>query len=198
LLITENYRKQQEHLHATTEYGVASTLYAPIVSQIIDALGIDHLLDYGSGAKCNLARALFDRGSIYAPKLEHLPPGQKFRYQAYDPAVPKLSGLPIPAQMVCCIDVLEHVEPECLDEVLDHLKSLTEAVLFCTVSTGPAIKTLPDGRNAHINQQPMTWWLPKLWERFELQTVQVTSPDSFYVIAYARAKLIEKVDGTKA
>lgn len=198
MLISENYRAQQEHLHETTEYGTASIQYAPLVSQIIDRMGITHLLDYGSGSRCNLGKTLFSKGSMCQPKLEHVTPGEKFKYQAYDPGVPRLAGLPIPAQMVACIDVLEHIEPECLDSVLDHLVQLTEAVAFLTVHTGPAKKTLPDGRNAHINQQPMQWWLPKLWERFDLHTVQVTGEHAFYVICYAKPHLIERPDGSKA
>jgi hypothetical protein len=53
------------------------------------------------------------------------------------------------------------------------------------------VKVLSDGRNAHLTQQPMEWWLPKIWERFDIQTVQVTGEHAFYVIAYARQKLIE-------
>lgn len=184
MLITPAYRAQQEHLHATTSYGTASIQYAPLVTQIIDRLDITHVLDYGCGKSMNL--------------IKHIKPNHKLTYQAYDAGVPDLAEAPVPAQMVCCIDVLEHIEPECLDEVLDHLASLTEAVAFITIHTGPAVKTLPDGRNAHLIQEPMSWWLPKLWDRFDIHSVQVTGEHGFYVIAYARPALIENVDGTKA
>jgi hypothetical protein len=180
--ISPEYQKQQEWLHENTDYGVASIKYAPLVSQVIERLEITHLLDYGCGAKMNL--------------LKHLKTKEKLTYQAYDPGVPDLSSAPVPAQMVCCIDVLEHIEPEFLDNVLDHLASLTEAVAFLTVHTGPAGKILPDGRNAHINQQPMEWWLPKLLERFELQTVQKTNIHAFHVIGFPKAR-IEAPDGKK-
>ena len=98
--------------------------------------------------------------------------------------------------MVCCIDVLEHIEPDLLDNVLDHLCSLTEIVAFLTIHTGPAAKFLPDGRNAHINQQPMSYWLPKIWSRWDVQTVQVTGEHAFYVIAYQKPRL-ELPDGQK-
>lgn len=85
--------------------------------------------------------------------------------------------------MVACIDVLEHVEPAHLSDVLDHLEELTELILFASIATGPAAKKLSDGRNAHLIQQPMEFWLPKLWERFDIQTVQVSQPGQFFVIA---------------
>lgn len=122
---------------------------------MIDVMEIDHLLDYGCGHNLSLKN--------------NLNPTRSFRYQAYDPGVPEYSGDPIQAEMVTCIDVLEHIEPDCLEDVLDHLEALTEKVLFATVHTGPAGKKLPDGRNAHLIQKPSEWWLPKLTDRFKLQ-----------------------------
>ena len=183
-LITPEYQKQQEEMHAKYDYGVASKKYAPLVSEIINRLEVQHVLDYGAGKNMNLARSL-------AGLVKH-----KFKYQAYDPGVPEMSSAPIPAEMVCCIDVLEHIEPELLDNVLDHLAALTEAVAFITVHMGPAGKVLPDGRNAHLIQEPMAWWLPKFLERFELQTVQQTNAYSFHIIAHPKLR-IEAPNGEK-
>lgn len=146
-----------------------------MVSAVIEKMGVTHLLDYGCGSLTNLAK--------------HLKVKQKLTYQAYDPAVPRFAKEPIPAQMVACIDVLEHIEPLYLEIVLDDLRRLAEGIVFITIHTGPAVKTLSDGRNAHLTQQPMQWWLPKLWDRFDLQTVTVTGEQGFVVIG--TAKLIE-------
>lgn len=176
MLISDSYREQQRKLHeARPDYGVVSVAYAPLVSEICNRLQIQHLLDYGAG-KCRLFKAL---------RVDH-----KMRLQAYDPGIEELSSPPVPAEMVACIDVLEHIEPENLDAVLDDLQRLTESVLLVTIHTGPAAKTLDDGRNAHLIQQPMEWWLPKLWERFDLHTVQVTGEHSFHVIAYAKPRIL--------
>jgi hypothetical protein len=176
VLISPEYQAQQEKLHENDSYGVASVHYAPLVSEICNTLGVQHLLDYGAG-KCRLFQNL---------KVNH-----PMKLQAYDPGVAKLSAPPVPAEMVACIDVLEHIEPEFLEDVLDDLAKLTEAVGIFTVHTGPAAKVLTDGRNAHLTQQPLEWWLPKFWERFDIQTVQVTGEHQFYVIAYAKPQLIE-------
>lgn len=146
-----------------------------MVSSIVERLGISNLLDYGCGANCNLAKNL---------KVK-----SKLTYQAYDPAVPRFSGTPVPSEMVACIDVLEHIEPEYLEGVLDDLARLTQGVCFASIHTGPAIKVLSDGRNAHLTQQPMEWWVPKLWERFELQTFQVTGPNGFFVVGTAKSRI---------
>lgn len=176
MLISEGYKKQQEALHATGQYGYASIGYAPLVSQIIDKLEITHLLDYGCGSQTNL--------------IKHVQADHPFKYQAYDPAVDKFASPPIPAEMVACIDVLEHIEPELLENVLDDLERLTEWVGVFTVHTGPAVKTLSDGRNAHLIQQPPEWWLPKFMERWDLQTFQ-KMPQGFYVIVYAKPEHTE-------
>lgn len=160
MLISPEYQKQQEELHETTDYGVVAEQYGPLVSSLIDAWGIDTVLDYGCGHNLSLQKTLA--------------PERAIQYQAYDPAVPDYAGTPIPSQMVVCIDVLEHIEPECLEDVLDHLEELTEVVLVATVHCGPAGKTLSDGRNAHLIQQKLPWWLPKFWTRFTLQLVKAT------------------------
>jgi hypothetical protein len=63
-------------------------------------------------------------------------------------------------------------------------------IAFITIHTGPAMKTLPDGRNAHLTQQPMEWWLPKLWSRWDIQTVQVAHENGFYAILYSKPRLV--------
>jgi methyltransferase family protein len=156
-LISEEYREMQRKLHENPDYGVASIGYAPMVAQILKATGMAELLDYGAG-KGRLGIAL--RQHVEWPlKIHH-----------YDPAVPEWSAPPAPCNFVACIDVLEHIEPVLLDNVLDDLKRVTAGVGVFTVHTAAAVKVLPDGRNAHLIQQPPDWWLPKLMERFELVT----------------------------
>lgn len=172
MLITPEYQKQQERMHGnkSLRYGVVAERYGEMVGQIIDQMELNSLLDYGCGRRLSLQK--------------NLKPERAIKYQAYDPGVPEYSGEPSPAELVCCIDVLEHIEPECIIDVLDHLEDLTEMVLFATVHTGPAGKNLPDGRNAHLIQQPMEWWLPKFTERWGLYSVQRRGSQGFEVIAY--------------
>jgi hypothetical protein len=166
-LITEEYRRMQQVLHENPDYGVASLQYAPLVAEVIEVLGVREILDYGAG-KGRLGLEL--RKYIQRPLDIH----------HYDPAVPAWSATPTPREFVACIDVLEHIEPALLDNVLDDLKRLTLRVGMFTVHCGPARRILPDGRNAHLNQQPPAWWLPRILERFEL--VQFNRiPNGFWV-----------------
>ena len=96
---------------------------------------------------------------------------KNFEYFPYDPAFPDY-GPPKEADLVCCIDVLEHVEENFLDNVLDDLKKITKKFGIFTIHTGPALKVLADGRNAHLIQKPPSWWLPKMCNRFEIKHLQ--------------------------
>ena len=173
MLITEEYRKEQEKLHAKGNYGVTAGKYAPMVAEMITRLEVAHLLDYGCGSNVSLGKGLKDIGFE-----------ADFTYQCYDPGVPEYSGEPAPADLVVCCDVLEHIEPTLLEDVLDNLADLTEVAGFFSIHTGPAGKFLSDGRNAHLIQKPYQWWLPKIWDRFEIQSFQVVSPVEFFVIVH--------------
>jgi hypothetical protein len=170
MFASPDYIKQQEKLHAKGNYGVTAGKYGELISRIIDKLEIDTVTDYGCGSNLSLR--------------DTLKPARDIQYQAYDPCVARYAELPIATEMVICCDVLEHIEPEFLEDVLDHLMDLTEVCLFCSINTGPAGKILDDGRNAHLIQQPMEWWLPKLWERFSVQKFQISGPNEFYIFAY--------------
>jgi hypothetical protein len=157
VLISEAYRKEQEILHSRGNYGTASLQYGEIVSTLVETTGAKTLLDYGCGSMQNLRKVL-DCDVLYL---------------GYDPAIPEYSRK-VPSNLVVCIDVLEHIEPELLDNVLDDLQSLTQGWAFMTVHTGPARKTLSDGRNAHLIQEPPCWWLPKFFSRWDVRQFQAT------------------------
>lgn len=163
-----DYQRQQQKLHEKGNYGVTGQKYGPTVAAIIDKLELKSVLDYGAGSNLSL--------------METLKPGRPFTYHPYDIGVPEYADDPQPAEMVACIDVLEHIEPEYLENVMDHLEELTEVVLFASVHMGPAGKFLDDGRNAHLTQEGADFWLPKFLERFRLQTFQMVSPVEFFVI----------------
>ena len=166
MLISDAYRQEQETLHENPNYGVASVHYAPLVTNLINKIQVTHMLDYGAG-KGRLAKSI--------------DPDHEIMVNHYDPGVKDWSDAPDSAQFVTCIDVLEHIEPEHLDDVLDDLRRVTEFFGFFTVHTGPAVKVLTDGRNAHLIQEPPAWWLPKIMERFELLQFN-TVEHGFYVL----------------
>jgi hypothetical protein len=169
--ISSAYQALQQELHKDPNYGVASLGFAPIVKDIMVHFETKSLSDYGAG-KCNLRRGLQDHGMT------------GYAYFPYDPAFPEY-GPPKPAELVCCIDVLEHIELEFLDAVLFDLKEITHKRGFFSVHCGPAVKVLSDGRNAHLIQQPTSWWLPKFCQHFEIEHLE-RSPEGFWVLVKPR------------
>jgi hypothetical protein len=167
-LISEAYRKMQQQLHENPNYGMASVRYAPLVAQVIDVVGAEELLDYGAG-----------KGRLGITLKEQMQ--RPLRIHHYDPAIPEWSAPPQPCGFVACIDVLEHIEPALLDNVLDDLQRVTAGIGIFTVHIQPADKILPDGRNAHLIQKPVARWLPRLLDRFELETFN-RMPMGFWVV----------------
>jgi hypothetical protein len=159
ILLSESYRNSQIELHKNPFYGQASLTFAPLVADIVKAKKIATISDYGAG-KQNLLVGLRREGIL---DIDYFP---------YDPAFPEL-GAPKPAQLVCCIDVLEHIEPEYLDNVLSSLAGILENLGFFSIHMGPAQKLLKDGRNAHLIQKPTSWWLQRLTLYFEVAHLQM-------------------------
>jgi hypothetical protein len=178
-VITEEYRKLQQELHLNPNYGVASLHFAPIIADIIKNFNVESLSDYGAGKK-NLLKGLTDLGINLKV------------YQPYDPAFPDY-GEPKTADLVCCIDVLEHIEPELIDNVLQDLANITTKFAFFSVHMGPARKVLADGRNAHLIQKPSSWWLEKFIKHFEILHLNVHQimGDGFYIFITKKATEVQ-------
>lgn len=170
-IISKEYLDLQKELHLNPDYGVASLQMAPTVKKIYEDSNFKSISDYGAGKK-NLQKKLIELGL------------KDFQYYPYDPVFPEY-GLPKKADIVCCIDVLEHIEEEYLNNVLDELKNITINLGFFTIATIPAGKFLKDGRNAHLIQKPASWWLPLLCPRFEIEFLQ-NIPLGFLVIVRSK------------
>lgn len=168
-VISTGYREIQESLHQDPSYGTASHVFAPIIAEVIRESGLNEILDYGAG-KGRLKTALVDLIDVPVTVAE------------YDPGVEEKSDPPEPADMVVCLDVLEHIEPDLLDNVLDDLKRLTKFIGVLTVNYEPAKKFLPDGRNAHLIVESQAWWLPRIMERFHIQCLGHMNEEIWMVV----------------
>lgn len=164
MTISDEYQKMNAQMHRERhDYGVGGKKHAQKVLQLAMERRCASILDYGCG-KGTLADAL--------PQL---------RITNYDPALPEFSKAPGPHELVVCTDVAEHVEPEYLEAWLDELARLTTKYLYLTVATRKAQKTLPDGRNAHLTVKDFRWWMPKIWARFDVVSMEA-EPGEFTVI----------------
>ena len=149
MLITESYRSLQVDLHARYDYGVG--LNVRECAEIAKSFNPETVLDYGCG-QGHLARLLTD-----------------VEIEEYDPAIEGKDEEPARADVVVCSDVLEHIEPECLDDVLLHLRALTRNRAILVIATGPSRKIMADGRQAHLIIQDAGFWFLKLTGLFEFE-----------------------------
>jgi len=123
---------------------------AKYVVELANQTGLSDILDYGCG-----------KGTLNDC--------MNIDIKEYDPCVEGKDTPPDPAEIVVCTDVLEHIEPDYLEDVLDDLQRLATRHVLLVIATVPAGKTLPDGRNAHLIVEPAEFWLPKLMARWELE-----------------------------
>jgi len=73
--------------------------------------------------------------------------------------------------MVICVDVLEHIEPDKLDNVLDHIASKTNKIFYFKVCLLPSFNSFEDGTNLHLIVEPKEFWLEKLSKYFTLEDI---------------------------
>lgn len=143
--LSEGYRSvlTETHMSYGMRWGGAGKSHAETVLEFAQQLQAFDVLDYGCG-----------RGTL----REAIP----LPVKEYDPGIPGKDKLPEPADLVVCTDVMEHVEPDKIDNVLKHLRTLTRKGIFLVIALTPAKLTLSDGRNAHISLHPANWWVEKL------------------------------------
>lgn len=148
-LISPEYCEQQQVLHAAPRgYGGKGHKWATAVTSMIATHGYRSVLDYGCG------QGTLRRWVTLA--------GVSVDFREYDPAIHGKDALPEPADLVVCTDVLEHIEPEKLSSVLQHLKALATRALLLVIATRPSNKTLTDGRNAHLILESGAWWAQQI------------------------------------
>ena len=170
-MISPEYKELNRQLHADRKtYGAGGHKESSRIVGLCKRAGLREVLDYGAG-KGSLAAALRKA---------------KLQVTEYDPAVPGKDVLPTGSwDVVTCIDVLEHVEPEHLAEVLGSILERTGTRAYFIIATRPAQKTLADGRNAHLIVEPIHWWASALVDAgFRSLDIRESAPDEWRVIAH--------------
>lgn len=153
LVASPEYIELQKQLHQERpDYGISGSKRIGVVTALVTKLKPKSILDYGCG-----------KGTLAA--------GLPFPIWEYDPCIPGKDAPPRPAELVICTDVLEHVEPEYLSGTLLDLARATQKVCYAVIHTGPAQKTMSDGRNAHLIQEGKDWWKEKLGEFFNIASI---------------------------
>tara|TARA_B100000674_G_scaffold186800_1_gene151738 strand:- start:2654 stop:3328 length:675 start_codon:yes stop_codon:yes gene_type:complete len=162
--ISKEQQKLNATLHQDDRYGNRDKA-AGLATKLPKALDRMHelkfcssFLDYGTG-KGKLLQYI--RSSITHP----------IALKGYDPAVEQYSSKPNETfDIVTCLDVLEHIELDTIDNVITDIKNYTNNFCYLVIDLQPAVKTLADGRNAHILLAPPDWWHNKISQHFKAFT----------------------------
>jgi len=149
MVISDEYRRVQIETHKTNpKWGTSNNQTVPVILDFIKIHQIKDVLDYGCGK--GMLREYINR---QFPDVN---------VRQYDPCMSGWDELPEPGDYTICMDVLEHIELECLQDVLGDLRRVTDKLGLLSITTVPARTLLTDGSNPHKIMEPLGWWKEKL------------------------------------
>jgi 2-polyprenyl-3-methyl-5-hydroxy-6-metoxy-1,4-benzoquinol methylase len=151
-LISEAYCQMNADIYNSSKRSAGGAKHAEIVREIALKWNSQMILDYGCGqGEFKKAFDALKTGILvceYDPAIEG-------KQNIFDDSSANLYDL------ITCTDVLEHIEPEKIDNVLKHIFYLMGKGGYFIISLCETKVFLPDGRNAHILLKPVEWWLEK-------------------------------------
>ena len=148
MIITKTYQEQVKKMHNGEAKKIGFGVKPP--PKLIELLNNNQcqtILDFGCG-----------KGTMMSEVQKKFP--NKTRI-GYDPGVEKHNSYPEKVDFIYSVDVIEHIEPEFLDNVIERLFQ-TADLQYHNIACHPAKKKLPDGRNCHLTIEPPSWWESKI------------------------------------
>lgn len=153
---TEEYEQMQHQMHTRGDYGVHGGRNAELACKAIVPIQL-HLphrevkvLDYGCGSG-QLGQVI--KNTLRSVEVTNYDPFHPMWKDDRDPGEHDVS---------LCMDVMEHVEFQCINNTLKYISDRTKYLAVFSIALSEASKTLPNGKNAHITIKPMGWWKDKL------------------------------------
>jgi len=131
---------------------------APRIKKLIARTGARTVLDYGSGkGRQYLPAGIMENGVVRWNSMQEYWGVESIR--CYDPGHLPFCVLPEGRfDGVICTDVLEHCPEDDLPWIVGELFGFARLFVFANVACYPAIKTLPNGENAHCTIRPVEFW----------------------------------------
>jgi len=145
--ISKSYAKQLQKEHNGSKWGSTGFRYSGelLADQLVNRPYLQTALDFGCG-KGTLSQGF-----------------QELDWSEYDPGIPGKDEVPEGQfDLVTCTDVLEHVEPELIENVVKTLASKTGKVLFLDIACYETGKTFGEGpyigQDLHLLIKEPTEW----------------------------------------
>lgn len=150
MLFTKGHQKKLVEYYSDKEFTIERPRWLDRILNIAAQGRPETVLDYGAGVAQPLSR------------------WTDLNVTNYDPLYSSKSFVKSlkPFDLVVCNHVLEHVEEDCLDDVLTHIGMLTKGAAYISVGLGPAVKYDLAGEVAwKVEPRSTTWWLMKLHDQ---------------------------------
>lgn len=178
----EQYIEMYRHLHRRENNfpGASTAKHVGDIASLIKETNSKTLLDYGCG-----------KGTQYTKDKVH---GQwgGILPTLYDPAVPQHSKKPNGLwDGVLCVDVMEHIPEEAVQDVLFDVIARARRFVFFNVSRRPAGLRLPNGKNAHVTIKEHDWWEQRI------KSVKRSLGSNAIVFLESRKHTDEEIIGTR-
>ena len=143
--------------------GLSLPRQAHRIKPLIARTGARRILDYGSGKAALYGRPVAENGVRRWASIQEYWGIETLH--CYDPAYAPFSTLPGGRfDGVVCTDVMEHCPEEDLGWIVAEMFSYAGRFVFANIACYPAVKTLPNGENAHCTVRPAGYWR-SLFER---------------------------------
>lgn len=158
-LLSNEYRAKIEAITQKMPWGGDVVGSVPRIYKYASEHNCKSILDYGSGK------------SDFLKTMDRDFPDHGFQINQYEPARPELAGDPVASDMVICVDVLEHIEPDKLDNVLDHIASKANKIFYFKICLVASFNSFEDGTNLHLIVEPKEFWLDKLSKYYTIEDI---------------------------
>jgi len=165
-LISNKYKDLIVQRHKKTKWGGAVEHKQKFIKKHADEYSCKSILDYGSGY-----------GMMKQLMQEDYP--NEYEIHEYEPGIVGKDLDPIACDMTISFDVLEHIEPNKIDNVLQHIYDKTNKIAYHNICCIPAQGSFPDGRNFHLLVKKPSWWIKKFEDKWDIISSSSGAKDKF-------------------
>lgn len=138
------------------KWGGAVTSSIPYIYFLTQLSKSKNILDFGAGS------------SHFKIGLNELYPNNSLNIIEFEPGREELFVEPPICDLTVCVDVLEHIEYEKIDNVINFISSKTNNALYFRICKVPAKSNFPNGQNLHLIVEDDEYWKSKLEPYFTL------------------------------
>jgi hypothetical protein len=159
-LVSDDYMTLLKSEHKTQHWGTSAGAMIDTLHNWLLSNDAKEVLDYGCGS---------------SSFKNNIPKDAPYKVYEYDPGIEGKEGVQTPKDFLICIDVLEHVEPNLIDNVIKQIADSIKIQGYLTIAMYPAMRILQDGRNAHLIIEDMPWWVNKLSQYLSILSITKTN-----------------------